>query len=127
MTKGLCAILLGLATFQVQAETSTGCTTDSQGQTLRQLSAGVAGAAPSEGKIVLCFDVDTKGKVQNIRVIEDNSAGAFDREILAALNKWRFESDKPLKDYRVTIGFKPENNARGNEHEYLDTVPKVSQ
>lgn len=105
--KGWCGVLFGLWALQVQAVAPTGCKTDSHGQTPRHSSAPAAGNVADGGYIVLCYDIDTLGKVQNLRVIEERPEAAFDREILAAVSKWRFASSKPIKDQRMTVRFKP--------------------
>ncbi|CAI1732715.1 transport protein TonB [Serratia quinivorans] len=108
--KGWCGVLFGLLALQVQAATPTGCEIDSHGQTPRHLSASAGGNVADGGYIVLCYDIDRGGKVQNLRVIEEHPEAAFDREILAAVSQWRFASSKPIKDQRMTVRFKPAAN-----------------
>ncbi|CAI1930236.1 transport protein TonB [Serratia proteamaculans] len=57
------------------------------------------------------FDVDAEGRVQNIRIIKSHPSGIFDNEMRVAMQKWRYESDKPKKDVIVNIRFKKESPA----------------
>lgn len=57
------------------------------------------------------FDVDAEGRVQNIRIIDSHPSGIFDNEMRMAMQKWRYESDKPKKDVIVNIRFKKESPA----------------
>ena len=57
------------------------------------------------------FDVDTDGRVQNIRILESHPSGIFDNEMRLAMQKWRYESGKPTKDLIVNIRFKKERPA----------------
>lgn len=43
-----------------------------------------------EGKVVLRFTITAEGRVDNLRVVEAEPAGVFDREARRAAERWRF-------------------------------------
>lgn len=44
-----------------------------------------------DGKVIVRFLVDPKGKVQKPRIIQANPEGVFEDSVLAAIRKWRFK------------------------------------
>jgi protein TonB len=44
-----------------------------------------------EGKVVVRFLVDAKGRVQKPSIVEANPKGFFERSVLEAIGKWRFK------------------------------------
>jgi protein TonB len=115
--KGLCAALLYLAAFQAQADES--CATDKQGNPPRNLFAELSvdpdktrQEENNQGFMVLCYDIDEAGKVQNIRVMEAQPERMFDKAVFIAMSKWRYPTNEPIKDHRITLRFKHDDKAK---------------
>lgn len=45
-----------------------------------------------EGFVHMVFDVNTQGRVSNIRVIESSPKGTFDQNAKYALSRWKYEN-----------------------------------
>ena len=43
-----------------------------------------------EGSVRVRFDVDPRGKVQNVRITSSTPRGVFDRAVLKAVKRWRY-------------------------------------
>lgn len=49
-----------------------------------------ARAAGVEGYVVVRYDVDTEGRVSNVRVVESSPPGVFEESAVQAVSRWRF-------------------------------------
>lgn len=58
-----------------------------------------------EGSAVVFFDVDEKGRLQNIRITDAKPSNIFNRSIIQAMKQWRYEA-KPAKGLSITFVFK---------------------
>lgn len=57
------------------------------------------------GRVDLEFRVDTDGKVRDVRVLDAQPAGVFDRAAIAALQQWQFEVPAASADERYVRSF----------------------
>lgn len=88
---------------------------------------------PQQGWLTLGFDVMPDGSVSNIYVLDSFPPGGFDKEAIAALEKWKFdvkyapgESPAPIPMTQI-IEFKLEGNITKNRYGqlYRDYLKKV--
>lgn len=57
-----------------------------------------------EGKVVVVYDIDQRGNVINIRIIEAKPSNIFNQSVRRAMGLWKYEP-KPAKDLKITIVF----------------------
>ncbi|URJ24277.1 TonB family protein [Candidatus Blochmanniella camponoti] len=58
-----------------------------------------------EGKIIVQYDVNTRGKVDNICILSAVPPGIFEESIRSAMRRWVYESNKPEKKMIITFKF----------------------
>ncbi|MEQ4924860.1 TonB family protein [Proteus hauseri] len=52
------------------------------------------------------FDVDEKGIVQNIRILDSPFVDVFGLSLIHAIEQWRYEPGNPVKDLIMVVDFK---------------------
>jgi periplasmic protein TonB len=59
----------------------------------------------SSGKVVARLQVDEKGLVTNVTIVEANPRRVFDREVIRALSQWKFkpEGDRYIAEIEITF------------------------
>lgn len=65
-----------------------------------------------EGRVRVKFDVTADGRVENVEVLSAQPANIFEREVKAAMRKWRYESGKPGNGIIVNVLFRLRGGAQ---------------
>lgn len=58
-----------------------------------------------EGKLIVMYDVNSTGRVENIRILSAIPVGIFEKNIKLSMCRWIFESKKSQKDLIVNFRF----------------------
>ncbi|MCD1126077.1 TonB family protein [Jinshanibacter sp. LJY008] len=64
-----------------------------------------------EGQVEIMFDIDEDGRIENVRILSATPPRMFDRDVRAALKKWRY-TPVVVKDKKLTIIFKIDGGAQ---------------
>lgn len=67
-----------------------------------------------EGQVVVLFDINAQGRVENVRFLSATPPDTFEREVRTALKKWRY-TPVVVKDKKMTIIFKMDDKAQPQE------------
>jgi protein TonB len=60
------------------------------------------------GKVVARLSIDEKGNVSDVKIVESNPPRVFDRDVINALMRWKFQGDGDKYIGEVEIEFKAE-------------------
>lgn len=58
-----------------------------------------------EGKLIVMYDINNLGKIDNIRILSAVPSGVFERNVRSSMRLWIYESNKPKKDLTVVFKF----------------------
>ena len=64
-----------------------------------------------DGYVVVTFDVNSEGRVENINIIEANPNNIFNRSVITAMKKWKYQP-RPAKNLEIKIIFKHNESTR---------------
>ena len=64
-----------------------------------------------EGHVVALFDINSNGRVENIRIIETKPNNIFNRSVITAMKTWKYER-KIAKDLKIKIIFNRDKSIR---------------
>jgi protein TonB len=59
----------------------------------------------ASGRVVARLDIDEKGNVTDVRIVEANPPRIFDREVVRALSQWKFQPDGERYVGEIEINF----------------------
>ena len=59
----------------------------------------------SEGTVVARLDIDEKGNVTAVKIVESRPPRVFDREVIRALSQWKFQADGEKYIGEIEVNF----------------------
>ncbi|WP_331828148.1 TonB family protein [Candidatus Blochmannia sp. SNP] len=58
-----------------------------------------------EGVVIVQYDVNIEGRVDNVRILSAVPVGVFEESIRSTMRRWVYENNKPEKDLIITFKF----------------------
>lgn len=58
------------------------------------------------GEVVLVYNINDYGNVENIRLVKEDPKGFFERGVVSQVYNWKFEKGNPKKDIKLSVKFR---------------------
>ncbi|ANI31681.1 DNA breaking-rejoining protein [Yersinia entomophaga] len=65
-----------------------------------------AWAHDKEGYVMIAYDINVAGRVENAKIVEVEPKNLFEKSALDSIYKWKYEPNKPTSGMGVTINYK---------------------
>ncbi len=59
-----------------------------------------------EGFVQLAFNIDENGLVSNVKVLDSNPKGSFERNAIRAIKRWKFKKNEITRTASITFNFR---------------------
>ena len=59
-----------------------------------------------EGFVQLAFAINEKGLVSNVKVLDSNPKGTFERNAVRAIKRWKFKQNEVERSASITFNFR---------------------
>ncbi|MBD8168626.1 TonB family protein [Erwinia persicina] len=57
------------------------------------------------GTVTISYNVNSQGMTEDVRVLNADPSGVFEKTLLNDVRGWRFEKGNPLRDQIITVNY----------------------